>query len=317
MEQYSKDKLNKMVSLLAILLTGAIIIVVSIILITKSKKPVRPSVKSILASVISVTPKPTNPEQLITLQTIINDKLTGSNGIYGIVVLNLKTGESFYMNDQQSFETASLYKLWVMATAFNQIQNGELKEDTVLSEYADSLNKRYNISSESAQLHEGKVTYTVATALEKMITISDNYAAFLLTSKVKLENIANFLKEATLIDSRIGSNGKLPITTPLDTALLIAKLYKGELANEQYTNKMLNLLKWQKLNNKIPKYLPGNISVLHKTGELDEFTHDAGIVETLYGDYIMVILTKSNDPSNAEEHIAQISRAVYDYFTIP
>ena len=77
---------------------------------------------------------------------------------------------------------------------------------------------------------------------------------------------------------------------------------------------MLDLLKSQKLNNKLPKYLPQEIDVAHKTGEIDSLTHDAGIVYAPTSDYIIVILSKSDYPPGAEERIADISRAVYEYF---
>ena len=77
---------------------------------------------------------------------------------------------------------------------------------------------------------------------------------------------------------------------------------------------MLQLLKIQKLNNKIPRYLPKDTVVAHKTGELDPFTHDAGIVYTPNGNYIIVVLSKSDDPDLAENRIADISKNVFNYF---
>jgi hypothetical protein len=45
------------------------------------------------------------------------------------------------------------------------------------------------------------------------------------------------------------------------------------------------------------------------------FTHDAGIVYTPKGDYIIVILSEADTPSDAEDEIGQLSEAVYEYFT--
>ncbi len=79
---------------------------------------------------------------------------------------------------------------------------------------------------------------------------------------------------------------------------------------------MLDLLRWQKLNTKIPKYLPENLIIAHKTAELDEFNHDVGIVFAPSGDYIIVVMSKSDISSRylAEERIAVVSREVYKYF---
>ena len=47
---------------------------------------------------------------------------------------------------------------------------------------------------------------------------------------------------------------------------------------------MLELLKAQTLNDKLPKYLPDQVIMAHKAGELDDVSHDAGIVYSPAGD---------------------------------
>jgi len=77
---------------------------------------------------------------------------------------------------------------------------------------------------------------------------------------------------------------------------------------------MISILKDQTLNQKLPKYLPAGTGIAHKSGELDEYSHDTGIVYAPWGEYIIVALSKSADPQIASETIAQISKDVYDYF---
>jgi beta-lactamase class A len=238
-------------------------------------------------SVIPSTIPPAKTQK-ISLDEIIQNELTNINGSYGIVVKNLKTSEIYYLNEHKTFVSASLYKLWVMATAYKQINDGILSEDDII----DSLNK--------------------------MITISDNETSLLLSEKVGLLNVDSFLHSNGLEESKILL--ETPIVTASDIALFFEKLYKGKLANPQNTKKMLDLLKAQEINYGIPKYLPDNIVIAHKTGKLDEFSHDAGIIYTPKGDYIIAILTESDDNKNgdttsAEEQIAKISLAVYNYFT--
>ncbi len=77
---------------------------------------------------------------------------------------------------------------------------------------------------------------------------------------------------------------------------------------------MLEILKRQRINDRIPKYLPDDLEVAHKTGELDGFKHDAGIVYTPKGDYLFIALSKSTSPAQAAERIALLSKEVYAYF---
>lgn len=246
------------------------------------------------------------------LQTAVGPAMWGTKASYGVVVKNLKTNESYLSNEHQSFEAASLYKLWVMATAMKQIEEGTLKEDEVLSREVASLNKTFGLSPDVAELSEGTITLSVKDALKQMITISHNYAALLLSEKVKLSNVRKFLKEQDLSESTMGEDA--PSTSASDIAKFFEKLYLGQLGSRESTQKMVDLLKGQQLNNKLPKYLAKELIIAHKTGEIGWFSHDGGIVYSIGGDYIIVVLSRSDQPAAAEERIAKLSKAIYEYF---
>lgn len=252
-----------------------------------------------------------------SLEETIQNAMEGTKGTYGIVVKNLKTGENYVLSDRKKFNSASLYKLWIMAETYGQIKKGVLREDDILSEDVEVLNEKFRIGTESAELKEGTITSSVSEALQKMTTVSDNYSALLLTQKIRLSKVKAFLTQNGFDESSVGTDGSDPQTTAYDIALFFEKLYKGELADNEYTGKMFSLLKDQRLNNKIPRDLPKNTVIAHKTGELDEYTHDAGIVYGKKGDYIIVVLSKSTDPDLAENRISNVSSAVYSYFENP
>ncbi len=268
-----------------------------------------------LANIIQKTTSFINSQQNSEeLEKIVKTIFKDDNN-FGIVIKNLKTGERYYLNEDKTFETASLYKLWVMATVFNQIQNGKLKETDILSKDVSELNKDFNIASESAELTEGTITWPVQNAIEQMIIISDNYSALLLTERIGLSNVAAFLENNGFLQSKAGTDNNNPISTASDMALFWEKLYGGQLANKAYTDKMLDLLKRQSLGGKIPKNLPQDTVIAHKTGELGGISHDAGIVYTDKGNYIIVIMSETSKPLDANENIANISKEVYGYFT--
>lgn len=260
----------------------------------------------------TISPSPAPPG---SLAAGINQALDGTTGSYGIVVKNLKTSESFMSNEHRSFQAGSLYKLWVMAAAFEKIQSGNLSEDDTLSRDIPFLNDEFAISSDSAELDSGTVTMSVSDALNQTITVSGNYSALLLADNLKLSGIDDFLREQSLSDSRVGVNGNPPVTSAYDIFRFFEQLYTGRLANPRYTAAMMDLLKDQQLNTKLPRLLPDNVVMAHKTGEIDNFTHDAGIVFTPQGDYIIVVLSESDAPALAEGRISDISQAVYRYFT--
>lgn len=321
---YQKSKKRRVKKLPVVLL--AIIIVLSwIAYVTYQKLTFKPPKK--VAGVTSTKPLstislPPRKQDESPLGYVIRGALLGTKGRYGIVILNLKTGESYFENETATFGAASLYKLWVMATAYEQMRTGILHEGDVLKQDLDVLNRKFKLAAPSEAIGDEKdkdkkniISFTVRDALMQMITISDNNAALLLSEKLRVTNMASFLEDQGFLSSRVGTSNE-PSTTPLDVALFLKRLYEGKIVDEQSSEKMLQLLKWQKLNTKIPKYLPEDIFIAHKTAELDEYNHDAGIVYGPNGDYIIVVLSKSDIASRylAEERIAILSREVYKYF---
>ena len=266
-------------------------------------------------TVNKVTVKPsvtvTKKTALDSLKNRVELTLSGTEGTYAVAIKNFKTGESFNLNEHKVFIAASLYKNWIMAETFNQISKGDINEDQILSQSISVLNDEFNISEEDAELKEGTVTMRVKEALEKMITVSDNYAALLLSEKIRFSRVSSYLQKHGFNESSLGVP---PKTTVYDTALFYEKLYRGELADQVYTTKMLDLLKKQQRKGGLPKYLPPNTEIAHKTGELGSVKHDGGIVFSNRGDYIIVVMSETGSQSAAAERIANISKTVYEYF---
>ncbi len=271
------------------------------------KQVLSPVAKTISASVASIA-KIIFPERL---QNIVLDQLKNTEGDYAVSIKNLKTNESYELNGDKIFKTASLYKLWVMATVMQKIEKNEIDPDKVLVKDIAKLNKSFGIATESAELKEGTLEIDVGRAVNQMIVVSNNYAALSLMQEVGVATVSAFLKDNSLNSSKTGNP---PTSTASDIRLFYEKLYKGELANKETTQKMLDILKNQEINDRIPKYLPEKIEVGHKTGELDGFKHDAGIVYAPKGDYIIVVMSNTKNPQIAVEKIAKISEAVYKHF---
>lgn len=256
---------------------------------------------------VSTTPPPAFDAGIATA---VDSALQGSHGTYSVIIKDLQSGATYTKDPDHVYATASLYKLWVMGETYHQIAEGILHEDDTVSGSVQAINKAFGIASESAELTEGSFSMTIKEALTKMITISHNYAALMLTQKIKSANLKAFVQSHGFNHSKIGPD---PTSTAADIALFYEKLYHGELGTPENTTKMLDLLAGQQINDRIPKYLPKNTKILHKTGELDGVKHDAGIVKAPKGDYIIVLMSDTNNPQAAAEREAQVSKNVYEY----
>ena len=245
------------------------------------------------------------------LENQIKPLIQNEQGTYAVGIKNIKTGDEYYLNEDRKFETASLYKLWIMATVYQQIEQGKISLDQTLSEDVPDLNNKFNISSDSAELTTGTITSTVQDALTQMITVSDNYSALLLSSKVLLSTVSQYLTTNGFVNSSIGTP---PTSTVTDITAFYEKLYNKKLVSPTTSSQILTLLESQQINDRIPKYLPKNTMIAHKTGELGNVKHDAGIVFSQKGDYIIVLMSETNDSAHATEVEANISKKVWEYF---
>lgn len=255
------------------------------------------------------------------LKEISEKFFENKEGEYSVFIKNFKTNEEYSFNSEKKYDSASLYKLWVMAVVYQKIKVGDLKESDILTGNVDKLEETLSTMSPTPTVSEvnptpstepEKISMTVGEALEKMIIVSDNYSALLLVNKIGAKNITAFLKTYNFSDSNFKQP---PQTSARDIAAFYELLYNGEIVDKEYSEKMLLLLKKQSLNDRIPKYLPENVLIAHKTGELFGTKHDAGIVFSKKGDYIITVLSDTKDYKIAAENIAVYSKKIFDYFT--
>ena len=124
------------------------------------------------------------------------------------------------------------------------------------------------------------------------VIVSDNTAANLLIGRYGEERFARWLKEqkdyhGTVFGRKLFDHAKAALgldnyTTAEDTARLLEKIWRGELASRSASEEMLRILRSQRLNGKIPFYLHSlrpRPEIAHKTGENDGVTHDVAIIE--------------------------------------
>lgn len=256
------------------------------------------------------------------LPEITNKHFSQYGDDYAVFIKNLKTGEEYKSNENKKFNSASFYKLWIMAVAFQKIKDGALKEDQVLSGNLETFDSALSTVSPTPT-PEGftpdpnvteeprLISMELIDAIEKMIVVSDNYAALLVANKLGTFSVTNFLKSYGFLNSNFKQP---PQTTASDIASYFEKLYKGEIVDKEYSLQMMEILKRQTINDRIPAELPDDTIVAHKTGELFGAKHDGGIVFTEKGDYIIVVMSDTNNVKEAIQNIADFSKEIYNYF---
>ena len=104
-------------------------------------------------------------------------------------------------------------------------------------------------------------------------------------------------------------------TSNADMALLMTKMFRGDVTNASATAEMLGFMTNSDYEERIPGDLPKDVTVYHKIGNGDTGEiHDVGIV--VHGDtkyYVGILTTGVTDDDAAEKLEAKLSRIIYDF----
>ena len=218
----------------------------------------------------------------------------------GFVLINEQTGEAITTNESRVFTSASLYKLFLTYAILEQVDAGLL--------------------SLQDQMADGA---TIDDYLTSTITVSANEPAKELAHLIGWENIETFIHEQGFVSTSFNPyleydgiyyNGDLE-TTPAEVAFLLERLLEGELLSEASTKYFLGLLGNQQLVYALNTGLSSDVTFAHKTGLLDDVSHDAGILSMDGQNYIVAVLTDGwlNATDDATPVFEEIGSAVMTY----
>lgn len=207
------------------------------------------------------------------------------DGTAAVVVSDPAAGYRFARNDDMQFYSASLYKVWLLVEAYAQASAGSISLDDTYITISQS-----DLPWEDGWLTPAGTELSVREALEMSITWSDNSTSLALLRTLGRDNVNKTLRalglRATWLDD-VGGN----LTTARDMARLFTLMLQGRIATPAASNEMVELLKRQQVNDRLPAGLPEGAAVAHKTGNLWDVAHDAGIIWTPFGARVAVVLT--------------------------
>ena len=269
----------------------------------------------------------------LTLEKRIAAEIASYDGQMAVYVDDLK-GNVIEIGVDETFETASTVKTYILATLFHEIELGHtsLDEKMIYEEkhFVDGSGLFRNLSF-------GAEFYIRDVAM-MMIIVSDNVATNMMIDFLGIDTINAYIQELgcknTVLHNPINfvKYDKLGTTTPREYASMFTRLAKRELVSEKASEQMLDIFKRQHYNSMLTKYFPQAlldtedlggeelIYVASKSGSMDEVRADGGIVHTPYGDYVIAIFNKNfHDPVYHSDHSAtlfgaRVSRMVFDQY---
>jgi len=244
---------------------------------------------------------------------------------------DLRTGETLLRNERVKLHAASTMKLPVMVALFQAAGRGELQLDqpVPVENRFKSIVDGSPFQLDAKEDGDPDLYRSLGTSLSleeltrRMIVRSSNLATNLLIELVGAPRVMEQMHELGAEDLEIlrgvedqkaydaGLNNKV---TAYDLMLLLAAVAEGR---PEASDRMLDILKHQEFNEKIPAGLPPGTPVAHKTGDITKIHHDAAIVypqdPPKSSPYVLVVLTSGiADEKLADQTIAEVSRAVWE-----
>jgi len=255
------------------------------------------------------------------LKNLIREEFKNAKIEYAFVIKKLGFLEPELLHKaQKQFPAASLIKLPVLAAAFYAVREKKISLEEVVT-----IRKK-DITGGSGKLKSLSLPkkFTFAQLLELMISSSDNTAANKVIEILGFEYINSIFERLGLTDTIMvrkmmdfsqRKNGIENYTSAADISYLLEKIYRRGLANRKLSKLALIFLRKQKVNDRLPRYLPAEVGVAHKTGLERGVVHDAGIIFTSNGDYLICVLVKGGkNYAKAKKFIAQLSLLAYNLY---
>lgn len=242
-----------------------------------------------------------SPARDAALEARLQQLVAPFQGIVGIYVHNLKTGRYAAIRADEVFPTASMIKVPIMLTLFQQIQDGKLGWLDTLT-YRDSL--LYAGEDDMLGKLRDSTPIPLAQVAMLMITTSDNTASLWLQKLVGTGTAINGWLAAHGFDStRVNSRtpGREDArsmygwgqTTPREMAELLVMIRQQRAvspAADQEMYRMLTRIYW---NGEALSQIPPWTQAASKQGAVDHSRSETVLVNAPSGDYVFSVITKN------------------------
>jgi len=242
--------------------------------------------KEVTAATVAVAPSTTyvraySPTH-VGLSALMQHYAETHPGTYGVALTELsgQYRRATY-NSDQSFTSASTYKLFVAYSTLLRVEAGSWQW--------------------SDQIQGGR---SLATCFDDMIVKSDNACGEALLTKIGYAAITNEAHAIGCDDtSFMGKDGIK--TTADDLSLLLGMVQAGQVLGQQPSrDRLIDAMKRNVYRQGIPKGVSSVVA--DKVGFMDALLHDAAIVYGPTGPYTLVIMTNGSSWANIAELTRQI-----------
>jgi beta-lactamase class A len=242
------------------------------------------------------------------------------DGVMGVAIEDLTTGEHYFLHEDEVFAQASSIKITVLANLYLQAQQGKLKLNDLYTVQASDLVPDSDIMN---GLTPGVTRITLRDLATMMVAVSDNAAANVLIDRVGMSNVNAMLDSLSLTHTRLrrkmmdleaAKQGRENISTPHEMMTLLDAIYHGKVLDKESTADFFKVLSTNK-DSWIPRDLPADLKIANKPGSLEGVRNDSGIVFVAGRPYLIcVMISYLRNERDGEEAISKVSLAAWQMF---
>ena len=220
------------------------------------------------------------------LSGIMKTYAQSHNGTYGVKMVELSGARrNAEYNATKEFETASTYKLFVAYSVLLRIDRGEMS---------------WTGSSASGQ--------SVSTCFDKMIKLSDNECAVWFLLKIKGKNVTTDAQAIGATKTSFNNTAHI-VSNAADEAHFLSLLFTGKLPIQPASkDRLIEAMKGNVYVKGIPSGIP-NVTIADKVGFLDGLLHDAAIIYSPKGEYVLIVMTDNASWADIAELAKEIEAA--------
>ena len=240
-------------------------------------------------------------------------KIRAASGHVAFYYRPLDGGCAQMYNEMMPVVAASVIKIPIMVEAFRQFEVGELNPRQT---YRIKAEDKMPSCGALNRMHDG-LEVTMRDLVELMIVLSDNTATNILIDILGIARVNATLEAEGLKVTRLRRKlfdkagmeaGLSNHVCAREIGLLLERMYASTLVSPEASAQMLEILRNQKLNGKMPFFLkPRGIACAHKTGEDDGITHDVGVVYAK-NPFVLCMLSEETDVPGFERLIQDVAR---------
>ena len=291
--------------------------------------PPRPMTEAPLRPTTAFTPPWPEAEVDADLQGAVEALAEGFDGVVGVYARHLPTGRTAALRADETFPTASLVKVPILATLFEQIEAGEYAYAEALR-FEDAPPYPHDDVGLVGQLRPD-ATVALHQLVEMMLSASDNTASLWLQDLVGGGGAVNAWLaghgfETTRLNSRTpGREDAYAVfgwgqTTPREIAALVQRIAEGGAVSPAADLEMHRLLTRTFYDDEAVSALPPGVQAATKQGSVMESRSEVAYVHAPSGPYVFAVVTSDQgdtryEPDNAGyELIRAASRLFWDTF---